>query len=228
MIAMRKEFEPNGYRVRSLVQEVGKRRDGALYQQRLDDDVTAFAVIDVTTESMVTRNYLDEIIETFADEPDLLRSPLVVFESLNHQFCDDPMPVFASILVVSLDVATHRLTFSNAGLHPVVKRRKNGQIDDLGVDDIGLPLGIDNGFEWQRGDCEVEIGDTLLMLGAGMATALDTDSQSLGIDRMLEIDSSGGGVDEVALRIENAIAAQHAEPHATESDRVGVLIERVS
>jgi serine phosphatase RsbU (regulator of sigma subunit) len=227
MISMRKEREPNGYRVRSLVQEVGKSRDGALYQWQLDDDVTAFAVIDVTTEPMVTRNYVEEIIETLADNPDLLRSPPVVFESLNHRFCDDPMPVFASILVVSLDVATHRLTFSNAGSHPVYRRRKNGQIDDLGVDDIGFPLGIDHGLEWQRGDCEVEIGDTLLMLGVGMETALDTDSQSLGIDRMLEIYSSGGGVDEVALRIENAIA-QHADPDAIESDRVGVLIERVS
>jgi serine phosphatase RsbU (regulator of sigma subunit) len=227
MISMQTERVPNGYRIRSLVQEVGKSRDGALYQQRLDDDVTAFAVIDVTTEPMVTRNYLEEIIETLADEPDLLRSPPVVFESLNRRLCDDPTPVFASILAAALDVATHRLTFSNAGSHPVFKRRKNGQIDNLGVDGIGFPLGIDHGFQWQRGDSEVEIGDTLLMLGVGMETALDTDSQSLGIDRMLEIYSSGGGVDEVALRIENAIA-QHADPDAIESDRVAVLIERVS
>ena len=63
MIAMQKEFEPNGYRVRSLVHEVGKSRDGALYQQRLDDDVTAFAVIDLITETMVTRNADPDAIE---------------------------------------------------------------------------------------------------------------------------------------------------------------------
>ena len=199
----------------------------SLYQQQLDDDVSAFAIIDVTAEPMVTRNYLDEIIETFAEEPELLRSPPVVFESLNHRLCDDPTPLFASILVVSLDVSTHRINYSNAGLQPFYKRRKNGKIDDLDIDGIGLPLGIDYGLQWQRGDCEVEIGDALLMLGIGMATALDTDNQSLGIDRLFENYSRGGGVDEVALRIENAIA-QNADPYAIESDLVCVLIERIS
>ncbi|MGI9473376.1 MAG: SpoIIE family protein phosphatase [Rubripirellula sp.] len=226
MISMRNERAPNGYQIRSLVQEVGKCREGALYQQRLEDDVTAFAVIDVTTEPMVTGNYVDDIIETLADDPGQLRRPLAVFESLNRRYCDDPVPVFAHVLAAAIDERTHRLTFSNAGLHPVFLRRKNGQLDHLGVDGIGLPLGIDRGSQFHCGDCDLEIGDMLMMLGVGMATALDTEDE-LGIDRILKIYSSGDGVDEVALQIELAIA-QQTDQDVIESDRIGLLLQRVA
>ena len=227
MIGLPTQEEPAGYRIRTFQRAVDPDdRDGALVLESPDDDMIAMAVVDVIAETSLTVSVVDQVCATIVDKPSQLKSPLQLLESLNRQLCGTPGLGFVSLLVAVLDTRRHRLTISNAGGFPGSKRTKQGSLSDLGVEGIGLPVGMDPGMQWECIENSVEIGDTLILMGVGMVTSLGVDNNKEPTEQINKMVAAGGGVDAIAQRFEQALD-QLTDPEQVLADQIYVLIERL-
>jgi serine phosphatase RsbU (regulator of sigma subunit) len=77
------------------------------------------------------------------------------------------------ILILSLgllDLTTNRLTLCSAGHPPILVRSANGNIEEVGEDIIGLPLGI-AGSEYKHREIILDTGDVVVVYSAGVTDA---------------------------------------------------------
>ena len=94
---------------------------------------------------------------------------------------------FATMAVVVLDPAQHRLTVVNAGHCPPLLRRQSGVVETMRCHEnmcAGLPLGIQE--EGRYDPCSVELrpGDTFVLYTDGVTEAMGRSGELFGLGRL--------------------------------------------
>lgn len=80
-----------------------------------------------------------------------------------------------------LDPPTHRLTVVNAGHIPPLRRSgKTRTVEELGVDDGGLPLGCDLDKTYHQTEITLEPGDAVVVYTDGISEAMNREGQLFG------------------------------------------------
>ncbi len=94
-------------------------------------------------------------------------------------------PVFATVFVGVIDVATGTLVYGNAG-HPapLVLRSGTNTLHRLAPPDPEPATGLLNGFSYTRHECRFGPGDTFLGYTDGVIEAANADGQLFGEDRV--------------------------------------------
>jgi serine phosphatase RsbU (regulator of sigma subunit)/pSer/pThr/pTyr-binding forkhead associated (FHA) protein len=80
---------------------------------------------------------------------------------------------FITLSLCVLDVANHRVTLSSAGHLPVLLRRRDGRIEEIGEEIAGFPLGILPNSEYKQTEIDLKSGDVVVIYSDGV-----TDSRS--------------------------------------------------
>lgn len=105
-----------------------------------------------------------------------------VIARVNTALCRDTLDKeFATIWYGVLDPAVMRLTYCNAGHEPPLLVRR-GKIRTLGIG--GMVVGIDPAQEYDKGLCDLEPGDMLLLYTDGLPDAFNFDWQRFGRARI--------------------------------------------
>jgi phosphoserine phosphatase RsbU/P len=93
---------------------------------------------------------------------------------------------FVTFSLCVLDPQRHQLTLVNAGHLPPLRRR-NGEVDELGTAESGLPLGCDAQFRYQQVQLALEAGDTIILYTDGISEAMNTRGEVYGTGRIRQV-----------------------------------------
>jgi serine phosphatase RsbU (regulator of sigma subunit) len=94
---------------------------------------------------------------------------------------------FVTLALGILDTSTNQLTVVNAGhMPPIVRKADNGEIEQIAVDESGLPLGIMEDYEYESVEFELGTGDIVVMYTDGINEAMNSDGMQLTTEKMIE------------------------------------------
>ena len=145
---------------------------------------------------------------------------------MNESFCrsgwDDR---FATLVVAVLDPATHRLSLVNAGHMPPLLRTAAGDVEAIGVEATGLPVGVDPEQVYQATDVGFPAGATLVCYTDGISEALDHAQRPYGIERLIRVVAAVEAAGDAGSRI-LADVERHAAGQVRSDDICLVCLSR--
>jgi serine phosphatase RsbU (regulator of sigma subunit) len=103
-------------------------------------------------------------------------SPAPAATRLNSLLCAAGIEdKFITLGLCVLDAPTHKLTLTSAGHTPVIIRRADGRVEEVGQEVSGLPLGIMEDSVYQQTEVQLSQGDVVVIYSDGV-----TDARSPG------------------------------------------------
>jgi phosphoserine phosphatase RsbU/P len=138
-------------------------------------------------------------------EPD----PARVVGLLNRSLCEnDAGGKFVTFLLSLLDVRQNRLTVLNAGHMGPMIRRAGGQIEVIGQDESGPPLGIVNDQPYEATTSPIDPGDVVVLYTDGVNEAMSPAKEPFGMGRLERcVKDTPGGASAVGQAIRDAVRA---------------------
>lgn len=94
---------------------------------------------------------------------------------------------FVTMIMVVLNPATNEAVIVSAGHMAPMHRSANGQLDEPGADLLGLPLGIEPGFEFPQKSIILAAGDLLTLYTDGINECLNASGKMYGIQGIRNI-----------------------------------------
>jgi sigma-B regulation protein RsbU (phosphoserine phosphatase) len=105
-----------------------------------------------------------------------------VMVRVNHALCRDTRDhEFATVWYGTLDCNTMRMTYCSAGHEPTLLLR-GGKVEELSIG--GLPLGVAEDAEYEKGLVDLRPGDVLLLSSDGVSDASDFNGVKFGRQRV--------------------------------------------
>jgi serine phosphatase RsbU (regulator of sigma subunit) len=84
---------------------------------------------------------------------------------------------FITLSLSVLDLSSGLLTFAVAGHFPMMVRRANGQIEEVGSEITGFPLGVDNDSTYQQMGVTLRPGDVAVIYSDGVPDAISPSGE---------------------------------------------------
>ena len=119
-----------------------------------------------------------------ASEPDIALAVSRINEGFSRSGWDDR---FATLVVAVLDPRTHTMTMVSAGHLPALLRHASGTVEAVGLEESGLPLGVDAEHVYSSCRFEMGPGSTLVLYTDGISEAMDPEDRLYGIDRLTRV-----------------------------------------
>lgn len=145
----------------------------------------AFVMADVSgkgvSAALVMATLSADVRYCLASEPDVARAVARINEGFCRGGWDDR---FATLMVLVLDPGRHRLTVVNAGHLPLALRSGAGAVRMVGLEEGGLPLGVDVTYDYESLTIDVEPGTMLVVYTDGISEALDHAQRPYGLARL--------------------------------------------
>jgi serine phosphatase RsbU (regulator of sigma subunit)/pSer/pThr/pTyr-binding forkhead associated (FHA) protein len=124
---------------------------------------------------------------------------------INRTVCQNvPSSKYVTFFLASLDPASGRLEFVNAGHNPPILVRAAGEVEKLSSG--GLVLGIFESVVYEGGSVEMRAGDTLIVYSDGVTETWDPDGEEFGEDKLVALAVAGRAAGADALQ--NAILCE--------------------
>jgi len=136
-------------------------------------------------------------------------SPAAAMAGLNREIASSGLGHrFITLLVLVLDPVQHELTLVNAGhLSPLV-RRKDGNVESIGRQESGLPLGIVPDQEFRSSKHSLGPGESLVAYTDGVTEAMNEEREIYGRRRLEDcISTNGADIDATVKCIINDVEA---------------------
>ncbi len=158
---------------------------------RLSGGRLAVVLADVTghgvAAALVMAKLSAEVRFCLASEP----SAAAAIRRINQGFCSSGWEDrFVTFILAMLDPAREEVTLVNAGHMPPLLRRGPNQIESIGDDEAGLPLGVDPDCEYLAITLPLHKGDSLTLYTDGISEAMNNANQLYGIERLINQVSS--------------------------------------
>ena len=118
---------------------------------------------------------------SLASEPDPAKAVQQINEGFAHQDWEDR---FVTMIAAVVNPQSHELTLVNAGHMAPFLRRPGGQVEEIGDDLAGLPLGVAQGFEFAAYTRKLDPGDVVLIFTDGISEAMNSDRALYGLERL--------------------------------------------
>jgi serine phosphatase RsbU (regulator of sigma subunit)/pSer/pThr/pTyr-binding forkhead associated (FHA) protein len=111
-----------------------------------------------------------------------------IVERLNRSLCQSGIDEkFITFLLVLLDGRRHELTVVNAGHMGPMIRRCGGEVEVIGEERSGPPLGIIDDFAYETVVTTIGCGDVAVLYTDGVNEAMDTANSQFGFERLREV-----------------------------------------
>ncbi len=107
-------------------------------------------------------------------------------ERMNNNLSDLNIDRFVTFVVGMLDLDSNKMEIVNAGHMPPIVRRNSGEIEEIAIEEAGLPLGIMEDFEYESVTIDIEPGDVVVMYTDGINEAMDADGNQLTTEAMIK------------------------------------------
>jgi sigma-B regulation protein RsbU (phosphoserine phosphatase) len=121
---------------------------------------------------------------------------------INRTVCQNvPSSKYVTFFLASLDPATGRLDYVNAGHNPPLLVRDGGEVEKLS--NGGLVLGMFENIVYEGGREEMRPGDMLLVYSDGVTETWDPEGEEFGEERLIALAVRSRGLG--AEQVQNAI-----------------------
>jgi serine phosphatase RsbU (regulator of sigma subunit) len=121
---------------------------------------------------------------TLAIEPDVAKAVTRLNASFMRSGWDDR---FATFVVAVLDPASHVVCLVSAGHLPTYLRLADGTVQAVGLEETGLPLGVDPTYVYEAAEVALPPGGTLVLYTDGISEAMDHQQVPYGFERMEKV-----------------------------------------
>ncbi len=145
---------------------------------------------------------------------------------INRTVCQNvPSSKYVTFFLASLDPATGRLDYVNAGHNPPLLVRAGGEVETL--TEGGLVLGMFDTYGYDGGTVEMRPGDTLVVYSDGVTETWDPGGEEFGEERLVALAVRGRtlGAEELQEAIIREIERFEMGARATD-DRTLVVLKR--
>ncbi len=176
------------------------------------------------TASAVEISMFDAILRTY--QPNIDAGPADLFNYANkYLFTRLIRNGFITAFVSSYQTGTHILSYANAG-HPapIVKRAKNNSIELLS-DNIGIPLGIQQGNTWRSSEVIIDKGDVLIVYTDGVTELHSPAGDMFGEQQLISIIKNSPNVPNIILKNITAALRAHQGENNNSDDLTLLIIQ---
>jgi serine phosphatase RsbU (regulator of sigma subunit) len=136
---------------------------------------------------------------SLASEPVVARAVQQINSSFSRSGWEDR---FVTFVLALLDPDRNEVTVVNAGHMPPFLRLDNGRVEAVGEDVSGVPLGVDESFEYQSATVPLSPGQFLVLFTDGFSEAMNDAKELYGLERLrTRIGSSLSNVAELGKMI---------------------------
>jgi sigma-B regulation protein RsbU (phosphoserine phosphatase) len=166
---------------------------------KLDDSRAALCVADVAGKGFpaaLLMSNMQASLKSLASEG---ISPSELCSKLNKLMCGNtPLRKFITCFYSELDLATRKLTFTNAGHNPPMLVRRDGEC--VRLDEGGRVIGAFCDSTFTEREIQLHAGDKLLLFTDGVTDARIAEGEDFGDQRLLVCLRSFAGRNATALR----------------------------
>ena len=139
---------------------------------------------------------------------------------INNQMCAKAVEGrFVTFVLGVVDPKTGKMKFVNAGHMPIMIRKVDGTIVELGEEEVGIPLGVMEDFPYDVVEYTILPGETAVIYTDGVSEAMNHDSDLFGMERIrqLVMKSKAGAAEELGKAI-LADVRKHADGRPQNDD----------
>ncbi len=139
---------------------------------------------------------------------------------INNQMCAKAVEGrFVTFVLGVIDTKSGKLTFVNAGHMPIMIRKTDGTIVEIGEESVGVPLGVMEDFPYDVVDYTIQPGETAVIYTDGVSEAMNHAGDLYGIDRLRQLvqNSEAGAAEELGKTI-LADVRKHADGRPQNDD----------
>ena len=166
---------------------------------KLDDSRAALCVADVAGKGVpaaLLMSNMQAALKSLASES---ISPSELCAKLNKLMCGNtPLQKFITCFYSELDIATRKLTFTNAGHNPPMLVGRDGEC--IRLDEGGRVIGAFPDSNFAQREIQLYEGDKLLVFTDGVTEARDAAGEEFGEQRLQECLRSYAGCNAAELR----------------------------
>ncbi|MEX0938295.1 MAG: SpoIIE family protein phosphatase [Pirellulales bacterium] len=109
---------------------------------------------------------------------------------------------FVTFIAAVLDPASHEVMLVNAGHMAPLLRRQSGEVEPLGGESTGLPLGVQEEYPYKASRHVLKPGESLTIYTDGFSEAMNTNHDLYGVENLMrQVSAKALNVDEVGQHI---------------------------
>jgi len=159
---------------------------------QLDDDRLGIIVADVVGHGIAAALLMAKVSAESRFALATSKTAVEAIAKMNNSLSGMNIDRFVTLVLGLLDLKTNRMTVVNAGhMAPIVRRSSNGEIEQLALEESGLPLGILEDYEYESVEVELFPGDIVVMYTDGINEAMDIDGNQLTTNEMIQVIKEG-------------------------------------
>jgi sigma-B regulation protein RsbU (phosphoserine phosphatase) len=194
---------------------------------QLADERLAVVLADVSgkgiSAALVMAALSADVRYSLAIEPDVAKAVTQLNASFMRSGWDDR---FATFVVVVLDPKSDQVAVVSAGHLPVYLRRADGTVEAIGLEETGLPLGVDPSYVYEAASVTMASGSTLVLYTDGISEAMDHHNEPYGLLRLEKILTEPATTAEAVGRRVLADVERHAAGQVRSDDMCLVCVAR--
>jgi serine phosphatase RsbU (regulator of sigma subunit) len=139
---------------------------------------------------------------------------------INNQMCAKAVEGrFVTFVLGVIDTKSGKLSSVNAGHMPIMIRKTNGTITEIGEESVGVPLGVMEDFPYDVVDYTIQPGETAVIYTDGVSEAMNHAGDLYGMERLRQLvqKSQAGAAEELGKTI-LADVRKHADGRPQNDD----------
>ena len=154
--------------------------------------------------------------------------PSRVVSKLNAKLCADKIDDrFVTLILIVLNPICHEVIIVNAGHMAPLLCRGEGEVDEVGSTEAGLPLGVVEDFEYEQHQTQLDTGHSFTIYTDGLNEAMNEAGQLYGMDRLRKEVAAGDASPESVVKRLVADVQSYVGQHAPNDDMCLVCFGRV-
>ncbi|MDA7952096.1 MAG: SpoIIE family protein phosphatase [Pirellulaceae bacterium] len=111
--------------------------------------------------------------------------PAKAITRLNNTFSSlDFEDRFVTLVMTILDPEKHAMTIVNAGHMSPLVRKPNGELFEPGEEEVGIPLGVMKGFEYEQAVYSIGSHDQIVLYTDGINECMNAEQEIYGLPRL--------------------------------------------
>lgn len=168
----------------------------------------------LSTVVTITMNFVSDVLDAAC--------------KINDQMCTKAVEGrFVTFIIGIIDPETGEMEFVNCGHMPLMIRKVDGTIEEIGEEAVGVPLGVMDGYPFEVVKRTIAPGETIVLYTDGVSEAMNPNSDLYGMDRLRELvhSSKAGKAEELGKTI-LADVRKHANGRPQNDDITIMVIGR--
>ena len=154
---------------------------------RLADDRIGIIVADVVGHGIAAALMMAKVSAESRFALATSKTAVEAITKMNQSLAGLNVDRFVTLVLGLLDMESNQITIANAGhMPPIIRKSADGEIIQLAVEESGVPLGIDEDFEYESVCIELESGDVLVMYTDGINEAMNAAGDQLTTHKLIQ------------------------------------------